>query len=207
MLNSKNQNKDRLESIYNDYIAGHLQANNFYQRLILYSSINNTFQFDVENKKVLFDRIDSLDRELLDRIVANGIKTDSLLIFEKKPIDNQSNPTLIIADKTVDNKGNIVVVMLEISMKPIDQIMFEDNPLNGLGETGEAYIVGLDLLMRSNSRFQRNAVYSTVVSTEAVQLAFNDTIGERKINDYRNVLVLSSFGRIKRGNIDWAILG
>ncbi len=203
---AENQNKDRLESVYNDYIAGYLQANNFYEKLILCNSANKTFQFDVKNKTLLFNKVDALDRSLLNEILTDNIKTDSLLLFEKKPIENQTNPTLIIADKTPDNNGGVVVVMLEVSMKPIDQIMFEDNPQNGLGETGEAYIVGEDLLMRSSSRFQKNSVYSTVVNTEAVQLAFNDTIGKKKIIDYRNVLVLSSFGRIQHGRINWAIL-
>ncbi len=203
---TENQNKDRLESVYNDYIAGYLQANNFYEKLILCNSANKTFQFDVENKKILFNKVDTSDRTLLYEILSDSIETDSLLLFEKKPIDNITIPTLIIAHKTVDNRGDVVVILLEVSMKPIDQIMFEDNPQNGLGETGEAYIVGKDLLMRSSSRFQENAVYSTIVNTEGVQLAFKNHTEEKKILDYRNVQVLSSFGRIQHGNINWAIL-
>jgi HAMP domain-containing protein len=211
LLNSKNDhtenyNKDKLESVYNDYIAGYLQANNFYEKLILCNSGKETFQFDVKNKKLLFNKIDTSDRSLLNEILTDSVKNDSLIIFEKKPIDKESNPTLIIADKTTDNKVDTVVIMLEVSMKPIDQIMFEDNPQNGLGETGEAYIVGKDMLMRSSSRFQKNAVYSTIVNTEGVQAAFKNQTGESKINDYRNVLVLSSFGQIQHGNINWAIL-
>jgi oligoribonuclease NrnB/cAMP/cGMP phosphodiesterase (DHH superfamily) len=88
LLNSKNDhtenyNKDKLESVYNDYIAGYLQANNFYEKLILCNSGKETFQFDVKNKKLLFNKIDTSDRSLLNEILTDSVKNDSLIIFEK----------------------------------------------------------------------------------------------------------------------------
>ena len=71
----------------------------------------------------------------------------------------------------------------------------------GLGNTGEAYLVGPDKLFRSNSRFlEQLGVTTTIINpavkvdTEAVRSALNEgVIATRAVKDYRGVDVLSSF--------------
>ena len=84
--------------------------------------------------------------------------------------------------------------------------MYENNPFNGMGKSGEAYLVGSDTLMRSQSRFVPNSVLKLKAKTDAVinALGGNDNTGI--INDYRGIKVLSSYGIISINNIRWAIM-
>ena len=106
---------------------------------------------------------------------------------------------------------------------------------NGLGESGEIYLVGPDLLMRSVSRFsiedlegykaalkklgtsentiQRIEQLETTillqeVDTEAARLALGGTKGTKIIDDYRGLPVLSSYAPLDLGidGVNWAIL-
>jgi PAS domain S-box-containing protein len=49
--------------------------------------------------------------------------------------------------------------------------------LEGLGETGEMYIVNRDRLMITESRFNNNVVLKQVVDTEGVRVAFDNEVG------------------------------
>jgi len=84
--------------------------------------------------------------------------------------------------------------------------MFENSLNNGLGESGESYLVGSDHLMRSSSRFQKNAVFNTSVETEAVELAIKGNTGTILINDYRNIEVLSAFCPVEIPGLEWVLL-
>jgi signal transduction histidine kinase len=84
--------------------------------------------------------------------------------------------------------------------------MLEQNPNDGLGVSGESYLVGSDKLMRSISRFQQNSIMKTRVSTQGVEKAFGDTTGTSVKNDYRGVKVLSSFSKLNVPGLDWVIL-
>ena len=63
--------------------------------------------------------------------------------------------------------------------------------LNGLGKTGEMYIVNKDKVMITDSRFIESAMYNQVVDTEGVREAFNNGIGMVGVfPDYRDIPVL-----------------
>ena len=64
--------------------------------------------------------------------------------------------------------GNQSYILLSINQKAIDGIMLENNSLNGLGKTGESYLVGKDFLLRSKSRFIENSVRKTEARTKGV---------------------------------------
>lgn len=108
---------------------------------------------------------------------------------------------LIDEDKSFKNK-----IAVEISLDAINAIMLEQNPNDGLGLSGESYIVGSDKLMRSNSRFKKNSIMQTIVSTNGVKDAFNDSTGTSVITDYRGIKVLSSYSKLNITGLDWAIL-
>jgi signal transduction histidine kinase len=84
--------------------------------------------------------------------------------------------------------------------------MLEDSPENGLGKSGEIYLVGDDYLMRSNSRFIPNSVLNTQVKTISASNAFRDRVGSSLIDDYRTVACLSSFDRLSISGLSWAII-
>ncbi len=76
----------------------------------------------------------------------------------------------------------------------------------GLGETGESYLVGEDHYMRSDSRFQENAVLNTKVNSIAVQKVFNGPSDIEIVQDYRGIDVISSYDKIDIEGLNWAIL-
>ncbi|MFV1977173.1 MAG: PAS domain S-box protein, partial [Candidatus Scalindua sp.] len=67
----------------------------------------------------------------------------------------------------------------------------QEKQLNGLGETGEIYIVNKDKLMITESRFLEDAMHNQVVDTEGVREAFHNGIGMvGAYPDYRDIPVL-----------------
>ena len=91
-----------------------------------------------------------------------------------------------------------------ISFEKFQDILFQRI---GMGTTGESYIVGTDLKMRTHSRFfiDTNPV-DIEVKTEGVEKAFDNKSGSSEILDYRNVPVFSAYNLIELDNIQWAIL-
>lgn len=126
------------------------------------------------------------------------------------------------------------MLVLQISIEEIDRVMTSDMSWNqeGMGETGETYLLGEDLLMRSNSRFfiedspgfielfsdnlddQDTAMHvqehdTTIlqisVVTEASRLAASGERGIRIIEDYRGVDVLSAYRPVNILGLDWIL--
>ena len=77
--------------------------------------------------------------------------------------------------------------------------------LEGLGETGESYIVNRDTVMITGSRFRENAVFNQIVNTEGVRAAFRNRKGITGIYpDYRNIPVLGVSRYLEE--MDWVIV-
>jgi class 3 adenylate cyclase len=103
----------------------------------------------------------------------------------------------------------------------------------GLGKTGECYVVGPDFTMRSRSRFmvedarafvsglrtsplttsvvdqierQGNVLNQLPVRTHATEQALMGRDGLSLINDYRGVPVLSSYGPLDLNSLRWAVI-
>ena len=66
-------------------------------------------------------------------------------------------PTIFLFSAISGKPGRYLI--FEMNFKDINRIMTDNNPENGLGNSGESYLVGDDLLMRSDSRFVDNALY------------------------------------------------
>jgi len=82
----------------------------------------------------------------------------------------------------------------------------------GMGDTGESYIVGEDLLMRSNLRFEKEStVLKRKNDTEGSRAALEGKEGTDVIEDYRGIAVLSAYSPVglKESlgtDFDWALL-
>jgi signal transduction histidine kinase/CheY-like chemotaxis protein len=96
------------------------------------------------------------------------------------------------------------VAVFQMPMYKIDEIMTD---VAGLGETGETYLIGNDMLMRSDSRFaDHSTILTQGVNTEAARLALGGESGTLQQTDYRGVDVLASYGPVHLAGLDWAIL-
>ncbi len=96
------------------------------------------------------------------------------------------------------------VLVIEIPFSHLDSIMTKRE---GLGDTGEMYLVGDDSYMRSNSRFSEEpTVLQKEVDTIATREALDGTAGEKIIEDYRGIPVLSAYTPLDLKFVNWALL-
>lgn len=110
------------------------------------------------------------------------------------------------ASPVYDLSNNLLgVVLVEIPYSKIDHIVSQRD---GLGETGEVYIVGNDNFMRSKSRFlKQNTILKLEVDTEATRDAFRGNSDIKVVKDYRNIPVLSAYTPFENlRDVNWILL-
>jgi methyl-accepting chemotaxis protein len=114
-------------------------------------------------------------------------------------------PASFIASPVLDESGALLgVFALQLAIAPIDALM---QATAGMGETGETYAVGPDLLMRSDSRFSKaSTILRTRVDTEPARRALAGETGVITADDYRGVRVLSAFTPLDFEGVRWAVL-
>jgi methyl-accepting chemotaxis protein len=114
--------------------------------------------------------------------------------------------------KMLDGAGGLIgYVAFQIPIVNINEIMLQRE---GMGETGESYLVGTNLLMRSDSYLDpvgHSVVASfknnTTVDTDATRSAFSGSSGAGVIIDYNGNPVLSVWNPIDLGSgVTWAMI-
>lgn len=128
----------------------------------------------------------------------------------QKPViqDFSSSNKIIYVGAPVFNVSKNIMgyVILELNISSLNKIMFDYSENNGLGKTGETYLVGDDSLMRSNSRFMGDAVLNIKVNSTSVKNAFSGKTGVDIVHDYRNISCLSSFSKLNVEGLNWVII-
>ena len=131
-------------------------------------------------------------------------------------------PASFIATPIFDGSKEVGVLIFQMPVDIINDIMQFKGEFKkaGLGESGEAYLVGSDYYMRSNSRFQKDIQDKTVqqlgttigvwkVKTPSTEAVFEQgkTEGSWVIDDYRGVSVLSAYSVIDVfGQAKWVVV-
>jgi methyl-accepting chemotaxis protein len=121
-------------------------------------------------------------------------------------------PASFLTQPLLDKTGPVLAVGLQVPLEGINRIMSERS---GMGKTGETYLVGPDMLMRSDS-FLDPEGHSVVASfanpsqgkvdTEATQKALSGTSETKIIQDYNGNPVLSSYAPLDIFGVRWAML-
>ncbi len=125
---------------------------------------------------------------------------------------SNDEPAAFIAQPVVHNGEAEIIVALQLSLEAINNIMQQRD---GMGETGETYLVGSDKLMRSDSfldptnhtvkaSFARPGKGS--VDTEAAREALAGKTDQKIIIDYNGNPVLSAYAPMKIGGNTWAMI-
>jgi signal transduction histidine kinase len=189
---------------YNSYLNNYISSYGYYQRLY------------VANRDSIVFCLNSNQQDLLSNLETDSVSGANLSSFRKeielsgKTIIQdltKSKPLIYIGTPVYNDLSKLIgAVILEIPMTAINKIMFGYSEKNGLGRTGETYLVGKDYLMRSNSRFRENAVFNLKVETVAVLNAFSGEPGSCIVKDYRNIFCLSSYSKVNIDGLDWVIL-
>jgi class 3 adenylate cyclase len=133
------------------------------------------------------------------------------------------------------NNEFVGVLAVQVPVNEINNVMTGNQnwQQDGLGKTGETYLVGQDYLMRSQSRFfvedsagylqtlknlgsapvslkrietYQSSILEQRVQTEGSIAALRGQQGTQIIRDYRNVEVLSSYAPLKVEGLSWGIL-
>lgn len=144
-------------------------------------------------------------------------------------------PAAFMAAPIFDRSKFIGVLAVQMPVDEINNVMTGNRnwERDGLGKTGETYLVGQDYLMRSVSRFlvetpdeylrtlktlgvnettlnsirqYNTSILEQEVHTKGVEEALMGKQGTQIIRDYRNVPVLSSYAPLKIDGLDWVIL-
>lgn len=143
-------------------------------------------------------------------------------------------PASFIASPIFNDGKKVGVLAFQMPVDNINSIMTGDRNWkeDGLGLSGETYIVGSDFKMRSNSRFLvedpenyykaleesntdqksidlikhlNTSILLAPVKTHAAKMAFQNKTNEEVVNDYRSVAVLSAYSPLKIDGLNWAI--
>jgi hypothetical protein len=138
----------------------------------------------------------------IGQVFANGL--DGVTFEDYTWQEALSEFTSYFSAPVYDGQMLLGVLVIEIPFSHLDAIMTNRE---GLGDTGEMYLVGEDGYMRSNSRFSEEAtVLQREVDTIATMEVLDGKVGEKIIKDYRGVPVLSAYTPLDLKFVNWALL-
>ena len=149
----------------------------------------------------------------LGKLVRQVLSTKQFGMADFAPYAPSNNEPCAFIAQPVVNEGKVdAVVALQLSLDAINNIMQQRD---GMGKTGETYLVGSDKLMRSDS-FLDQANHSVKASfanpqlgsvdTEAAREALSGNTDEKIIIDYNGNPVLSAYTPLKIGDTTWALI-
>ena len=126
---------------------------------------------------------------------------------------SKGEPALFMIARVREGGEIVGHVGFRISVDAINAIMQQHE---GLGQTGETYLVGPDKLMRSDSRLDpvdhsviasfAGTVEANGVDTEATRNALAGKSGTEIIIDYNGNSVLSAYAPLNVSGLNWAII-
>ncbi|MDH3579477.1 MAG: cache domain-containing protein, partial [Hyphomicrobiales bacterium] len=119
------------------------------------------------------------------------------------PSDNA--PALFAGTAVKAKDGSVAgVLAVQLADTPINAILRFGS---AMGKTGETYLVGNDMTMRSQSRFfSESTLLTTKVDTPSVNRGLAGFSGAHVTPDYRGISVLSVFSPVDFGGKPWVLL-
>ncbi len=150
----------------------------------------------------------------LGRLIKRVIETKKFGFADFAPYAPDNNkPAAFIALPHGDKEGIKIIIALRLSLKRINRIMQERQ---GMGDTGETYLVGPDKRMRSDSYLDKEGhsvaasfagtVKENGVDTEAVRLALEGKEGHKILRSYTGDLVLCAYAPVNVYGTTWALV-
>ncbi|MFH0727561.1 MAG: methyl-accepting chemotaxis protein [Pseudomonadota bacterium] len=149
----------------------------------------------------------------LGSLVKKVLSTVKFEFADFKPYaPSKGEPAAFVARPFFRDGKVVLIVALQLSLDAIDGIMARRE---GMGTSGETYLVGPDKLMRSDSFLdpRHRSVKASFadpskgsVDTEASREALSGRTDEKLIIDYNSNLVLSAYAPIKVWDTTWAML-
>ncbi|MFK7800429.1 MAG: adenylate/guanylate cyclase domain-containing protein [Anaerolineae bacterium] len=173
--------------------------------------------------------------EVVQKVMKDPIRQKVQIVDFEPYAPSYNAPAAFIAAPIFNGEHVVGILALQVPINEIDAIMTGERQWaeEGLGESGETYLVGSDKLMRSNSRFMvqdkpdflqtmrsagtqegvvrlmdqlETTLLLLKIDTEGSQAALGGEADTRVIADYRGVDVLSAFSPVDIDGLDWVIL-
>ncbi|SDE75202.1 methyl-accepting chemotaxis protein [Rhodospira trueperi] len=140
------------------------------------------------------------------RRVAADPRPDVLAFVDLEPYaPSHDAPAGFIATGVFDSEGAFLGVLA--FQLPIDQINVIMQIEAGLGRTGETYLVGEDMLERSDSRFsEESTILVQTVDTETARAALSGEQGVARVTNYHGEPVISAYGFVDFEGVRWGVL-
>jgi len=173
-------------------------------------------------------------------VLANQIKSnperDLVSIMDYRSYaPSYGAPASFVGAPVFDRNEAIGILVIQLPADELNKLMTSDGAWenNGLGKTGESYIVGSDKLMRSKSRlFSENAeaffaaikdyglsettadniktfdttILMQPVTSASIQNVFEEQSGTHITTNYLGKKVLSAYAPLRIPGLDWAIV-
>ncbi|NIB38207.1 HAMP domain-containing protein [Pseudomaricurvus alkylphenolicus] len=167
---------------------------------------------------------------------ANRADRDSVVLTDFSPYTpSYESPASFIASPVYDGDEKVAVLIFQMPIDRINAVMTHQGNWmkTGLGASGETYLVGQDMTMRSQSRFlqedpdgylrtMEEVGLSTAqvnelaakgtsiglqrVDTEGTRAALSGDEGFARFRDYRGVEVMSAYKLLRIEGLNWAIM-
>lgn len=130
---------------------------------------------------------------------------DAAVLVDFEPyLPSYDGPASFIASPIYNGSKLEGVLVFQMPLDEINGIMQQSD---GLGESGETYIVGSDQLMRSQSRFiEENTILSRKIDTTATQAIVRGESGSGVFNNANGVEAISAFIPLAIEGMDWGLV-
>ena len=184
-----------------------------------------------------------LNGPYVDSGLAKAVRTlmktpdrQSIIIQDLQPyMPAYNEPAAFMVIPIYQKNTYVGILGIQLSINLINSIMTHDKEWvnDGLGKSGEVYLLGNDLLMRSDSRFliedkaeflktlQENgesnevlkkielfntAIFNKSINTQSAQSALYGETGYKIINNYYGLKVLSTYAPVDVKGLNWVVL-
>jgi methyl-accepting chemotaxis protein len=200
---------------HTDFLEYYIKGYGYHDLFIIYRP-HGQVMYSVKNGKDLGTNLGfgPYKESPLAEVWRKVVKTRSVAVEDfRKYAPNNDEPGCFLGVPIIKHDGEFVgVLALQLHIETINKIMQERT---GLGKTGEAYLVGKDFLMRSDSILNpknRSVIASFSnpdtgkTETESVRRALAGETGEALTIDYRGQSVLSAYTPVEFFQIRWALM-
>ncbi|MFZ4547244.1 MAG: HAMP domain-containing protein, partial [Bacteroidales bacterium] len=182
------------------------KSGNYFEKVyIIRGGHIERYAFDTANSKKL--DVTTEEKDQLNTVISKVTTDKQIVVQDYTSRASDSTTHLFIASPLYGSQfSSANLVVFELKESAINTIMKGDEVANGLGKSGEVYLVGPDLLMRSESRFYEKSIMRLPIKTRTVENAYKYIEGTQVSNDYRGIPTLSSYSRLLLPGLDWVII-
>ncbi len=206
----------QLEQQYGSHFQNINKLNAWYDLFLIDLSGNIVFSAAKESDLGMSITDSALAKSSIGEAFKKAQNSNNILSisdFKPYPPSNNEPAAFMMTKLKGENGVTSGYVALQFPINKVNEIMQQRD---GMGETGETYLVGQDKRMRSDSFLDpkghsilasfAGTIANNGVDTEAVADAFNNIQTSKIIIDYNGNPVLSSFTTLELDDFKWALI-